>query len=109
MLTKVILSLSAIALTQAQLIPTGPTPGDTFREGTQCLVQFNPDTEANSPWTNATISLMSGSNFDMVKVVDIVTNYDGTAGAGRISFDCPEVTPNSESEYRLALLRHIIG
>lgn len=57
----------------AQLVPTGPTPGDSFREGGQCLIQFNPDTAANSDWQDTTISLMSGSNFNMVKVVDIVT------------------------------------
>jgi hypothetical protein len=79
MIFKTALALSAASLATAQLVPTGPTPGDSFREGGQCLIQFTPDSSSSSSssgisaWKDTTISLMSGSNLDMVKVVDIVT------------------------------------
>ncbi|ORY90099.1 hypothetical protein BCR35DRAFT_132439 [Leucosporidium creatinivorum] len=94
MLAKFALAASAlVSLASADVIPTGPTPGDSFNEGANCLIQYDVDTTGN--WGNTTIQLMSGSNFDMVVVADVITGLDGSTG-GVINWECPAVTPNSQ-------------
>ncbi|KAI8446201.1 hypothetical protein BY996DRAFT_6422901 [Phakopsora pachyrhizi] len=75
------------------VVPTKPGPGETYNEGGQCQIAWALDTTGT--WNSFSIDLMSGSNFAMQQVVNVLKNQDGTKGPGTYSFPCPEVTPNS--------------
>ncbi|GAA6064111.1 hypothetical protein JCM10212_002488 [Sporobolomyces blumeae] len=87
-------SLGLLAsLVNADVVPTAPGPGDSFNEGSPCTIQWNLDTTGT--WTDFTIQLMTGSNFQMTSLATVASGLDGTTGDGKYSWTCPEVDPNS--------------
>ena len=61
------IALSALFLAvYADPTPTAPAPNAVFNEGTQCTVQWNPDTSGSSTWKTMNIQLMTGDNFNMI-------------------------------------------
>ncbi|KAG8902430.1 hypothetical protein FRB99_004493 [Tulasnella sp. 403] len=89
--------LAAILLagiTGASVVPTAPGPGDMFRQGAVCSIQWNVDTTGD--WKNMTIDLMSGSNLAMSKVTTVATGLDGTnPKLTPYNWTCPSVSPYS--------------
>lgn len=100
----------------AQVIPTAPGPGETFREGSDCTVKWKPDTTGTwdsfdigehwnpRPCSNSSIcvpnslnapplDLMSGSNDNMTYVIHVVSQLGGTSSS--YSWTCPKVQPYS--------------
>jgi len=96
MLTFATLALAAactFALSRAQVIPTGPAPGDKFISGQDCTIQWDADTTGT--WKTAYIELMSGNNIDMIHLTT-VTTFDGTdASKTSFTWTCPKVTLQS--------------
>ncbi|POY70326.1 hypothetical protein BMF94_6606 [Rhodotorula taiwanensis] len=88
-----VVALSAATAVLGDVVPTAPGPGEVFRVGQKCNIQWNLDTTGT--WTSFEIQLMTGSNLAMVPVQTVATGIDGTTGAGTIDFTCPSVTPNS--------------
>ncbi|GAA5866315.1 hypothetical protein JCM3774_006613 [Rhodotorula dairenensis] len=89
-----LLVLSAAQQAYADVIPTAPGPGEVFRVGQKCNIQWDLDTTGT--WTSFEIQLMTGSNLNMVPLQVVGTDLDGTAGPGTIDFTCPQVTPNAD-------------
>ncbi|GAA5980996.1 hypothetical protein JCM10908_003945 [Rhodotorula pacifica] len=92
--SAVLLALSAAKAVHADVVPTAPGPGEVFRVGQKCNIQWNLDTTGT--WTSFEIQLMTGSNLNMVPLTTVATGIDGTTGAGTIDFTCPQVTPNAD-------------
>ncbi|GAA5852066.1 hypothetical protein JCM5353_003008 [Sporobolomyces roseus] len=86
-------SSSLISRVAADAVPTSPGPGDSFNEGSPCPIQWNLDTTGT--WTDFTIQLMTGSNFQMTPLATVASGLDGTKGEGKYEWTCPEVEPNS--------------
>ncbi|GAA5930265.1 hypothetical protein JCM3775_004345 [Rhodotorula graminis] len=92
--TTALFALSFAAhLARADVVPTAPGPGEVFRVGEKCNIEWNLDTTGN--WTDFSITLMTGSNFAMEPVQTVATGLDGTSGAQTIDYTCPNVSPNS--------------
>ncbi|BGP21245.1 cell wall beta-glucan synthesis family protein [Rhodotorula toruloides] len=87
------LGVLAAAAASAQVVPTAPGPGEVFKVGSKCNIEWNLDTSGT--WTSFEIQLMTGSNLAMVPVQTVASGLDGTTGSGTIDFTCPNVTPNS--------------
>ncbi|KAG0662916.1 hypothetical protein C6P46_003004 [Rhodotorula mucilaginosa] len=85
-----LLVLSAAQAAYADVVPTAPGPGEVFRVGQKCNIQWDLDTTGT--WTSFEIQLMTGSNLNMV----VGSDLDGTTGPGTIDFTCPQVTPNAD-------------
>lgn len=84
------LALTAAAL--ADLTPTAPGPGQSFKAGTNCTIQWNVD--QTGTWKNVTIDLMSGSNNNMSFVANVAWDLDGTDPTlTPFNWTCPEVDP----------------
>jgi len=71
--------------------PTVPGPGDVYSEGSDCKIGWSPDTTGT--WTEMSIQLMTGNNWEMVHLADITT-IDATKET-TYTYPCPQVTPNS--------------
>ncbi|KAJ7886035.1 hypothetical protein B0H13DRAFT_2044669 [Mycena leptocephala] len=91
-----ILASSAVLLSQAQVDPNEPGPGESFPQGGTCHIAWNGDTTSGSTtgWKDMAIELMTGSNEKMVHLTTVATGKDGTI-AGVFDYTCPEVIPNS--------------
>jgi len=87
-------AFAAPLLVRADVNPTGPAPGDTFNQGSNCVITWSGDTNSTTNWKNMAIELMTGDNINMVHLTTVATNQDGTVN-GRFSYTCPQVTPNS--------------
>ncbi|KAF8585409.1 hypothetical protein K439DRAFT_1343454 [Ramaria rubella] len=86
-------SLALPLLTAAQLVPTGPSPGQVFKEGAACTITWNAD--PSGKWKTTFIELMTGPNNPMVHLAT-VAQVDGTDPTkASFSMPCPSVTPNS--------------
>ncbi|KAG1752737.1 uncharacterized protein EDB91DRAFT_533092 [Suillus paluster] len=78
----------------ATLEPESPGPGDVFRSGSSCVIEWN--TNLTQPWDDVAIDLMSGSNLNMSKVTTVVGHLDGTDPTlTPFNWICPDVMPNS--------------
>jgi len=71
--------------------PSIPGPGDVYNEGSNCKIAWSADTSGT--WTQMSIELMTGNNWNMVHLADITT-IDATKEL-TYSYPCPQVTPNS--------------
>jgi hypothetical protein len=71
--------------------PNVPGPGDSYKEGGNCLIQWDADTTGK--WTNMQIELKTGDNYNMVPLMP-VTTIDGTKQT-QFVWTCPKVSPNS--------------
>jgi len=93
MFTKLFLAAFVLKalLVSADPNPIIPGPGDSYKEGSTCLIQW--DLDPTGKWTNMTIDLKTGDNFNMV-LVEEVTTIDATK-EGSYSYPCPDVSPNS--------------
>ncbi|KAG8890592.1 hypothetical protein FRB98_007146 [Tulasnella sp. 332] len=60
----------------ADVVPTAPGPGATFNEGSMCTLQWDVDT--TDTWTDMTIDLMSGSNLNMTRVINLSVGANRT-------------------------------
>ncbi|TKA53070.1 hypothetical protein B0A53_03950 [Rhodotorula sp. CCFEE 5036] len=89
-----LLVLSAAQAAYADVVPTAPGPGEVFRVGQKCNIQWDLDTTGT--WTSFEIQLMTGSNLNMVPLQVVGSDLDGTTGPGTIDFTCPQVTPNAD-------------
>lgn len=89
------LILAAVTLTgflvRADPNPIVPGPGDSYKEGGDCIIQWQPDTTGK--WTNMNIALKTGDNYNMV-LLEAITTIDGTKQS-QYKYPCPSVTPNS--------------
>lgn len=111
------LSQSAL-LVRADVLPTGPSPGDSFKQNSTCLVTWAGDTNSTTlepkAWKNMSIELMTGDNFAMVHLTStlfyqyrvllcepsktdindptaITSGQDGTTN-GTFNYSCPDVS-----------------
>lgn len=108
----IIASLALSALPSIALEPTAPGPGEVFRAGSFCTLDWKTDTMAR--WTSVKIGeqlfherghkeadaarsdLMSGSNDNMTIVKTVVAGLDGTDPSLRpFNWTCPDVDPYS--------------
>jgi hypothetical protein len=71
--------------------PSIPGPGDVYNEGSNCQIAWSADTSGT--WTQMSIQLMTGNNWNMVHLADITT-IDATKET-TYTYPCPQVTPNS--------------
>jgi hypothetical protein len=55
--------LSSLLLVLADPTPTGPSPGQSFNEGSNCSITWTPDT--TGVWKSLDIELMTGDNINM--------------------------------------------
>jgi len=95
MLAFLAVALAALAscVVRAQTTPTGPAPGQIFKEGGPCLIQWIADTTGT--WKVAYIELMTGDNFNMVHLTT-VGQIDGTSTTNTsLTWTCPKVTLHS--------------
>ena len=46
------------------VVPTGPSPGQVFKEGGDCTITWTPD--PSGQWKQTDVELMSGDNFNML-------------------------------------------
>jgi len=72
--------------------PSLPGPGDSYNEGSDCQIEWTADD--TKTWTDMTISLKTGNNWNMVFLEDVVTGVDATTVTSH-TYPCPQVTPNS--------------
>jgi len=89
-----VVASSAVLLSNADVSPNEPGPGEVFNEGTKCHIGWGGDTASTTAWKNMAIELMTGPNEAMVHLTTVTTGQDGTV-AGTFDYDCPEVAPNS--------------
>jgi len=86
---------AAVAL-QALLVvadpePSIPGPGDSYKQGGDCLIEWA--TDPTGKWTDMQIELKTGSNLAMVPL-KVITKVDATKET-RFVYPCPKVSPNS--------------
>jgi hypothetical protein len=62
--------LSSLFLVLADPTPTGPSPGQSFNEGSNCTVTWTPDT--TGVWKSLDIELMTGDNINMVFLTSMI-------------------------------------
>jgi hypothetical protein len=94
MFTKLFLAAVVLKalLVSADPNPTAPGPGDSYKEGASCPIAWDLDTTGK--WTDMTITLKTGDNFNMV-FLETVTTIDATK-KGSYSFPCPTVDLHSD-------------
>jgi len=78
-------------LAWADPTPSIPGPGDSYQEGGTCQIEWGADTTGK--WTNMSIELKTGDNFNMVPL-RVITTVDATKQT-KYEYPCPNVTPNS--------------
>ncbi|KAE9410602.1 hypothetical protein BT96DRAFT_912738 [Gymnopus androsaceus JB14] len=72
--------------------PTAPGPNYTVNAGSPCVIEWVSDPS----WTNLTITLMSGNNYQMVPVTTVASGLDGSdASLSPYKWTAPKVTPYS--------------
>ena len=64
MFSKILL-LASLAVTAvfADPAPSAPGPGDVYNQGSQCKIEWTPDT--TGAWKTMNIELMTGANLNM--------------------------------------------
>ncbi|KAF8270649.1 hypothetical protein EI94DRAFT_1570624 [Lactarius quietus] len=85
--------LSSLLVALADPVPTGPSPNQTFNEGSTCTISWTADT--TGVWKKLDIELMTGDNINMQFLTTVASGIDGTVSPGAFSYPCPNVTPNS--------------
>jgi len=78
-------------LVRADPNPIVPGPGDSYKEGGNCLIQW--DSDPTGQWTDMLIELKTGDNYNMVSLL-AVTTIDATKQT-QYTYPCPNVSPNS--------------
>lgn len=79
----------------AGVVPSEPTPDTVYKVGDSISVTWSANSAENAQtWDNMTVSLMTGSNLEMVKLIDVGTEIDGTT-TYNFTFSAPDVTPYS--------------
>lgn len=93
MLAKLLIAALALPalLVWADPNPNVPGPGDVYKEGGDCLIEWDADTTGK--WTNMLIELKTGDNYQMV-ALKAITTIDGTKQT-KFTYPCPDVSPNS--------------
>ncbi|KAF9645808.1 hypothetical protein BDM02DRAFT_3119645 [Thelephora ganbajun] len=89
------LLLIAIALpallVRADPTPSIPGPGDSYKQGGDCAIEWDVDTTGK--WTKMQIELKTGNNLAMVPL-KVITTVDATKETKYV-YPCPKVSPNS--------------
>ncbi|KIJ55109.1 hypothetical protein M422DRAFT_23760 [Sphaerobolus stellatus SS14] len=86
-------ALFAFPLVAADVVPSGPAPGDIFKEGGDCTIEWTADT--TGAWKKTNIELMTGPNDPMIHLTTVAT-VDGTdASSTSFTFPCPVVSPHA--------------
>ncbi|KAJ9114285.1 hypothetical protein QFC22_005737 [Naganishia vaughanmartiniae] len=80
-------------LVRADVIPSSPDGSTVVKVGATAEAMWAKD--MNGTWTDVTVKLMTGDNFNMVEVTTLAENVDGTT-TDSLSWMVPEVTPNSK-------------
>ena len=57
---------AAAAPAAGGVTPTAPGPSDVFKEGSDCVFKWTPDTSGQ--WKETNVELMTGDNFHMVHI-----------------------------------------
>jgi len=93
MFTKILLAAIALPalLVRADPEPSVPGPGDSYKEGGDCLIEWSVDTTGK--WTDMQIELKTGDNLNMVPLMPITT-IDATKESSFV-YPCPKVSPHS--------------
>ena len=65
----ILATILAASLVRADVVPTGPAPGDIFNEGTTCNIAWTADT--TGAWKTTNIELMTGDNLNMVHLTSM--------------------------------------
>lgn len=77
-ITTVISLLAALVMSAttvfAQVSPTSPGPGNVYNQGSRVSIEWGLD--STKIWTNMSIDLMTGSNFDMVSLNHISLRWE---------------------------------
>ncbi|KAI0068726.1 hypothetical protein BV25DRAFT_29762 [Artomyces pyxidatus] len=82
------------ALLSAAVTPTAPGPGDVFKAGGDCVIQW--DVDETGSCKNLSIDLMSGPNNKMVVVTNVAQGLHGcNSSVSPYTWTCPEVDPYS--------------
>lgn len=74
--------------------PTEPVKGDVYNSGSKCRIAWKGDETSDTMWKGMSIQLMTGPNLNMVQLINVATDQDGTVD-GTFSYECPEVTFNA--------------
>ncbi|KIK68092.1 hypothetical protein GYMLUDRAFT_155635 [Collybiopsis luxurians FD-317 M1] len=90
-LLAVLFYVFTVALGDSGITPTAPGPGDKFKAGSLCTIQWQPGN-----WSEFSITLMSGSNLQMQPVKLVASDLNGSdASVSSYNWTCPEVDPYS--------------
>ncbi|KAI5451754.1 hypothetical protein NCC49_001401 [Naganishia albida] len=77
----------------ADVVPTSPDGSTVVRIGSTAEALWTKDSNGN--WTDVTVKLMTGDNFNMVEVATLAENVDGTTQTS-LEWTVPEVFPTSK-------------
>lgn len=55
-----------VGVAHADVTPSEPGPGSSYQAGGTCTLSWIGDAESTTAWSDMSIQLMTGSNFDMV-------------------------------------------
>jgi len=93
MFTKLFLAAFVLKalLVSADPTPSVPGPGDSYKEGGDCVIEWGLD--STGKWTDMQIELKTGNNWAMVPL-QAITTIDATKET-RYVYPCPDVSPNS--------------
>ncbi|KAI6023322.1 hypothetical protein EDC04DRAFT_2574719 [Pisolithus marmoratus] len=88
-----LLAVTGLTPVHADPTPTAPGPSDVFIEGQSCSIAWSVDPTGG--WTTMNIYLMTGNNYDMVRLATVGT-VDGTNPTKTTySYPCPQVSPHA--------------
>ncbi|KAL7415557.1 hypothetical protein BDY24DRAFT_433593 [Mrakia frigida] len=96
--SAVVLALSAVVVVQAAPEPSEPSGATSAAVGSSLTTTWAADTTGS--WTDTTIRLMSGNNFNFQLVTPIATGIDATTLTS-YTFEVPDVTPNAQIYFLL--------
>ncbi|KAI6149683.1 hypothetical protein BKA82DRAFT_4132017 [Pisolithus tinctorius] len=87
----VLLAAVSITLIQADPTPIAPGPGDVFIESQSCSIAWSAD--PSGMWTTMNIYLMTGDNYNMIKLASVGTVNGADPTKITYSYPCPQVSP----------------
>ncbi|KAJ7592223.1 hypothetical protein C8J56DRAFT_886928 [Mycena floridula] len=91
-LSLFLLTLLGLTGRGTDLYPTVPT-GDVYNSGSQCHIAWR-GSDAVGNWESMTIQLMTGESKNMIPLLTVATDQDGTA-TSTFNCICHEVTINA--------------
>lgn len=77
------------------IAPSEPSPESSFNIGTDITATWNNTDVGTDQWTNMTIELMTGSNYNMIHLSYVATKINAMTSTS-YSFKAPDVHPTSK-------------